>query len=207
MISMRTMIPVSILSLLHLHYNTTLSTVIISPFTDPRTLCPYCDSPLPASPTSLLTRLLTATANKSSHDPRPTNPLGRKAPFTVFIAVCQRHRFESEILPEAEQKGWPKEIKWTELRERVTKMRKRLKALIDDIEEEPQSDEDTNEKQDVDSLFGDEEEFNGTNRGDRGSRSSCVFWREVMAEVKKKGSRAVAGVRGQFASFEKTQPG
>ena len=190
-------------------YNAVVCTVMISPFTDPRTLCPYCDSPLPASPTSLLTRLLTATAKKSSHDPRPTNPLGRKAPFAVFIAVCQRHRFESEILPEAEQKGWPKEIEWAELGERVGKMRKRLKALIDDTGENLQDDDGYDEKHEEDCLFTDGEENFGSriNERERGSRSKCVFWREVMAEVKKKGSRAVAGVRGQFASFEKTQPG
>jgi hypothetical protein len=180
---------------------------MISPSTDPRTLCPYCDSPLPPSPTSLLTRLLAATAKKSSKDPRPTNPLGRKAPFTVFIAVCQRHRFESEILPEAEQKGWPKEIEWTELGERVSRMKSRLKALIDDAGEPLPDGDDDNE--DEDGLFTDEEERIGREmkKRERGSRSNCVFWKEVMAEVKKKGSRAVAGVRGQFASFEKTQPG
>ena len=40
-----------------------------------------------------------------------------------------------------------------------------------------------------------------------GPRSKCVFWRDVVSEVKQKGSRAVAGVRGQFSNFEKTQPG
>ena len=181
---------------------------MISPSTDPRTLCPYCDSPLPNSPTSLLTRLLVTTATKSSPDPRLTNPLGRKAPFTVFIAVCQRHRFESEILPEAEHKGWPKEIEWTKLGERVGKLRGKLKALVDDVGGDSQGCGD-NEGQDEDSLFTDDE---GRSHGDfarreSSPRSSCVFWREVMAEVKMKGSRAVAGVRGQFASFEKTQPG
>jgi len=169
---------------------------MISPSTDPRTLCPYCDSRLPAYPTSLLIRLLTATAKKSSRDPRPTNPLGRKAPFAVFIAVCQRHRFESEILPEAEKKGWPKEVEWKELGERVRKMRRKLKALINDLGDD-------------DGLFTDEEDrsHKKLKKKESGSRSSCVFWKEVQAEVKKKGSRAVTGVKGQFASFEKTQPG
>jgi len=38
-------------------------------------------------------------------------------------------------------------------------------------------------------------------------KARSIFWTEVMDEVKKKGSRAVVGVRGQFANFEKTQPG
>jgi hypothetical protein len=156
----------------------------------------------------VLTRLLAATAKKSSPDPRLTNPLGRKAPFTVFIAVCQRHRFESEILPEAEHKGWPKEIEWTKLEERVGRLKGRLKVLIDDVGDDFQGCGD-NEGHDEDSLFTDDEGPNNRDlaKGERSPRSSCVFWREVMAEVKKKGARAVAGVRGQFASFEKTQPG
>ena len=39
------------------------------------------------------------------------------------------------------------------------------------------------------------------------ARGKCVFWEEMMCEVEKTGSRAVTGVKGQFASFEKTQPG
>lgn len=38
-------------------------------------------------------------------------------------------------------------------------------------------------------------------------KSQCVFWREIMKEVKAKGSKAVSGIQNQFASFEKTQPG
>lgn len=162
-----------------------LFSVTISPSTDPRTLCPYCDSPLPSSPTPLLNRLLASTFEKSYRQARPANPLGRKAPFAVFIAVCQRHRFESQILPEAELKGWPKSIDWAELGKRVERMKRTLHALIIDSQ--------------VDEDYGVILEDT--------PRMKCVFWKEVMGEVKQKGARAVAGVRGQFASFEKTQPG
>ncbi|KAK0491856.1 restriction of telomere capping protein 4, partial [Armillaria luteobubalina] len=37
--------------------------------------------------------------------------------------------------------------------------------------------------------------------------SRSIFWTEIMEEVKAKGSRAIAGVKNQFATFEKTQPG
>ena len=107
--------------------------------------------------------------------------------------MCQRHRFESETLPEAERKGWPKVIEWTALGERVQKMKKELQALIDDPGDEIES--------------GDECKVEDDGDGEQGPRSKCVFWKEVIKEVKKKGSRAVAGVRGQFANFEKTQPG
>lgn len=162
----------------------------MSSTTDPKTLCPFCDSPLPSSPTPLLTKLLAETAKKSTRDPRPANPLGRRAPLAIFINVCQRHRFESQILPEAEQKGWPKRIDWAGLGGRVEKMKRALQALIDDPGES------------LDDENGEDAMTTST-----GPRSKCVFWEEVMMDIKKKGSRAAAGVRGQFTSFEKTQPG
>src|ERR1700722_24085 len=165
---------------------------MISPSTDPKTLCPYCDARLPSSPTPTFTSLLSnAIKHKSSYlDPRPTNPLGRRAPLTVFISVCQRHRFESEILPVAEEKGWPKSIEWGEMRGRVERMKEALHALIHDASSSR-------------SANGPDEDGNGS----LGPRSRSVFWREVIKEVEKKGSRVVAGVQGQFANFEKTQPG
>lgn len=163
--------------------------VCMSPTTDPRSLCPYCDAPLPPSPTPLLKQLLNSTALKSTPQPRPGNRMGRKAPFTVFITVCQRHRFETQILPEAEAKGWPKSIEWTKLEGRVSAMKDILKELIEDPAVELDAD-------DPDDIF-----------GDSSPKTKCIFWKEVIKEVKQKGSRAVAGVRGQFANFEKTQPG
>ncbi|KAG6866036.1 hypothetical protein C0993_007678 [Termitomyces sp. T159_Od127] len=99
---------------------------------DPKTLCPYCDTPLPSEPTSQLKRLLDTAAKKSRPEPRPGNRLGRTAPFTVYLAVCQRHRFESQMLPEAERKGWPKAINWSKLGKRVRKMKGALRAIIED---------------------------------------------------------------------------
>ena len=43
--------------------------------------------------------------------------------------------------------------------------------------------------------------------GDEEARSRSVFWRSVEEDVRKSGSRAVAGVKGQFESFDKVQPG
>ena len=59
---------------------------------------------------------------------------------------------------------------------------------------------------DVDEAI-DEVELFRDNSDETGSKARSIFWTEVMDEVKKKGSRAVVGVRGQFANFEKTQPG
>ena len=76
--------------------------------------------------------MLEAMIKKSSRDPRPANPLGRKAPFATFIDLCHRHQFESEILPEAERKGWPKAIDWDGLSARIEQMQSELQKLIDD---------------------------------------------------------------------------
>lgn len=103
----------------------------------------------------------------------------------MFITVCQRHRFENEILPEAEKRKWPKSIEWGEVRGRVEHMKSFLLALIRD-------------------RYDDEEEGKGIKKS---PRSMSIFWQELIREVENKGTRAVAGVQGQFASFEKTQPG
>ena len=179
--------------------------VSISPDTDPRTLCPFCDTPLPFSPSPRLINILAATRKKSIRDPRPSNPLGLKAPLAIFIIVCQRHKFESQVLPEAERKGWPKTIQWQELGARVEHMKDELLALIEDPGGKREIDDGVNEDIDeVERLFRDD----GDDRpGGRSSTARSIFWTEVMDEVKKKGSRAVVGVRGQFANFEKAQPG
>lgn len=179
--------------------------VTISPDTDPHTLCPYCDTLLPSSPSPILINILAATRKKSTRDPRPSNPLGLKAPLAIFIVACQRHKFESQILPEAERKGWPKTIQWTKLGARVEGMKDDLQALIEDPGGENR-DVDLDEGIDeVERLFRNDSHGDGTRQ--KGPKARSIFWAEVMDEVKKKGSRAVVGVRGQFANFEKTQPG
>lgn len=134
-------------------------------------------------------------------DPRPSNPLGLKAPLVTFITVCQRHRFESEILPEAEAKGWPKDIKWKEVSGRVIKMEKALRALIEDRGDEASESEAERDAWEV--VY----KKDRGNRNKNGPKARCIFWTEFLNEVKLKGLRAISGVRGQFENFEKTQPG
>ncbi|KAF8208626.1 RTC4-like domain-containing protein [Mycena galopus ATCC 62051] len=150
----------------------------ISPDTDPTTLCPYCDRPLPPTPTPTLQRLLDVTFLNSYSDVRPANPLGRKASIMAFATLCQRHQFESETLPMAAENGWPLSIDWDALGDRVCGMKINLEDIIADAE-----------------------------RSDRGPRMQCIFWRELLEELKSSGSRRVSGVSGQFATFNKTQPG
>ena len=163
--------------------------VFLDPSVDPSTLCPYCDEPLPSEPTPHLTALLEATRKKSYLDARPSNPLGRKAPLATFIPLCQRHRFESVELPEARRKLWPTTIRFELVRERVEKMKDRLEAIIQDVD-----------------IIGDGDSDEGEEK-EKGPRKKSIFWQDIKRQVKKKGSRAVVGVNGQFASFEKTQPG
>lgn len=85
-------------------------------------------------------------------------------------------------------KGWPQIIDFKKVPKRVERMKRALEAIIADAdncsEDEDSSDIDSN-----------------------GPRIRSIFWRDVKKEIKKQGSRTVTGVKGQFASFEKTQPG
>ena len=82
-------------------------------------------------------------------------------------------------------------------------MKDELRGLIEDPGGE-HGDADVDEDIDeVENLFRNDND--GT--GQKGPKARSIFWTEVMDEVKKKGSRAVVGVQGQFANFEKTQPG
>jgi hypothetical protein len=95
-------------------------------------------------------------------------------------------------LPEAQKKKWPLVIEFEKVRGRVEKMKESLEAIIMD--------------EDASGWENDSDEDEGEEKV-KGPRGKSVFWREIVKEVKKKGSRTVVGVNGQFASFEKTQPG
>ncbi|KAG2144598.1 RTC4-like domain-containing protein [Suillus clintonianus] len=155
---------------------------------DPSTVCPYCDEPLPRNPTPQLKNLLAIAKRKSYADPRPRNSRGLKAPLGIYISACQRHHFEMHSLPEAMEKGWPQSIDFKKVPKRVEGMKSALEVII------------TN----ADSLSDNEDSVENNARG---SRARSDFWEEIKKQIKKQGSRAVTGVKGQFASFEKTQPG
>jgi hypothetical protein len=189
--------------------------VFLDPSIDPKTLCPYCDTLLPPSPTPLLLKLLATAKLSSTPDARPTNPLGRKASMTVYVGVCQRHRFESVWLPKARQKGWKEVIDWEDTRRRVEDMKDGLKAILEDEGAGDEGDEDdamTSESRsdgEDDEMQIEKERVKAArdrNFG-KGPRTRCVFWDEIMKAVKSRGVRGVVGVRGQYDSFEKTQPG
>ncbi|TDL13431.1 hypothetical protein BD410DRAFT_689038, partial [Rickenella mellea] len=107
------------------------------PTVDPRTLCPYCDQPLPEHPTEILQQLLHTVLEISRKDPRKTNPLGLKADVKQFVAVCQRHRFETKYLTMAKAAGWPTEIDFEALPTRISAMRESLQKIVDGVEPSP----------------------------------------------------------------------
>ena len=182
--------------------------MFINPETDPSTLCPWCDEPLPTRPSPYLLRLMAAAKTRSASDARPTNPLGLYAAPAVFVNVCQRHRFESVQVPLAKRRGWPTRIDWKGLGGRVCAMRGALEAIVEDVDEaflpgrERNEEEDGQKDEDEDKDAVDDVELLETR-----PRLGSAFWKEVVKGVKKKGSRQAAGVRGQMTSFSKTQPG
>lgn len=171
------------------------ASVFLTPAAAPDTLCPFCDSKLPSSPTPLLQRLIADLVRNSTPDKRPTNPLGRKAPMNTYLSMCQRHDFERKLLPQAEKKGWPKEIEWSKIEGRIRKMEQELRELIDDGDS---------------SLHVEVTNANIEDKGiysASGPRARCIFWRELMQEVKAKGASKATAVGNQFATFDKSQPG
>ena len=166
--------------------------VFLNPAIDPKTLCPWCDEPLPSDPTAHLRALIAAAKRISHRDDRITNPLGLHAPLTASISVCQRHRFERNWVPRARKRGWPTTIDWDALSGRIVRLRNHLQAIVDDVDEE----------------FAPEVSGVGAGAGGSGRpRKENKFWEEVVKNVKQQGSRWTTGVRGQFQHFNKTQPG
>ncbi|KAJ7609673.1 hypothetical protein B0H17DRAFT_1153704 [Mycena rosella] len=84
---------------------------------DPKMLCPYCDTLLPAKPTPILKELLDRTYLQFCSSPHPSNRLGRKAPLAIFGVVCQCQVFESDVLPQVKEQGWPTQINWVTLKD------------------------------------------------------------------------------------------
>lgn len=71
-------------------------------------LCPFCDQPLPISPSQKLLTMQKRLESLSTLDPLPDNPLHRRCQggFTTYIDFCALHNFEAEELPNATSNGW-----------------------------------------------------------------------------------------------------
>ncbi|KZT33098.1 hypothetical protein SISSUDRAFT_1037280 [Sistotremastrum suecicum HHB10207 ss-3] len=96
---------------------------------DLRPLCPFCDEILPETPSQELRALIETVS--STADPRPGNRNGRKAPLMTYISICQRHRWESKDLPMAVARGWPQEIDFATLPDRVASFSDEISAIME----------------------------------------------------------------------------
>ncbi|KAJ7708383.1 RTC4-like domain-containing protein, partial [Mycena rosella] len=172
-----------------------------TPPPDPKTLCPYCDTPLPAKPTHILKKLLDRTYFQSCSNPRPGNRLGRKAPSAIFGVVCQRHIFESNVLPQAKERGWPTQINWATLKDRVLHMERELAKILADPGDPVVYRGDGKEDNDAKEQQGSKPE-----RSD-GPRMRCLFWDDLVKRVKTQGSKGLRNITSQYYNFHKMQPG
>jgi hypothetical protein len=180
-----------------LSFSKYVSSVFINRDVDPSTLCPWCDQPLPPVPSPYLQRLMAAARSRSSKDTRLSNPQGLYAPATVFVNVCYRHEFERHHLPFAQRKGWPIEIEWDRLTERIVDVKLHLQDIIDDVDENYEH-EDTEQHGDIE-----DDDFYLPFRPRKGS----LFWIQVIRRAKKRGATGVSGIRAQMSNFSKLQPG
>ncbi|KPV74499.1 uncharacterized protein RHOBADRAFT_54311 [Rhodotorula graminis WP1] len=102
---------------------------------DSSTLCPFCDTPLPDSPSPQLLATRAALL-RHPHDRRPTLrnkdavrfPEGEHVVRTA--AFCKMHVDERTIVPEGRARGYPTSIKWDELPRRIDR---ELGAHLSDV--------------------------------------------------------------------------
>jgi hypothetical protein len=96
----------------------------------------------------------------------------------VFAAVCERHQFETEMLPKAVENGWPISINWDVLKDRVLGMRSDLEDIIADTGSVI--------------VYNDEghrnSELQHNEQSNTGPRMHCIFWKELLEQLKSGGS-------------------
>ncbi|KAK7055478.1 hypothetical protein R3P38DRAFT_3253535 [Favolaschia claudopus] len=102
------------------------------PLPKPETICPYCDLPLPRSPSAKLQLMLNTALQKSTADPRPDNSLGRIALTAVKAPICAQHRLERDLIPKAQYNGWKEVIDFEDVERRIESMASFLQTLVDD---------------------------------------------------------------------------
>jgi hypothetical protein len=137
---------------------------------DPSKLCPFCDELLPEQPSDKLKMLLRAASNRAVNRARPANKLGLKAPLQVYIGVCERHRFEAKLLPQAAKAGWPTTIDFNAIPMRLMDRQDLFEGILKDP-------------------------------------TTSSFFCESLEHVQAVGLRVAESAMGQYATFERSQPG
>jgi hypothetical protein len=94
--------------------------------------CEFCDERLDFEPSPTLRDMRTALQERSQPDPMPGHPNHRKVKsFTVTIEYCQRHRVEAKVFPTAHRQGWPFDIDFSRLYDRVLLLHPHIEILLE----------------------------------------------------------------------------
>jgi len=99
---------------------------------DPTTLCPFCDDPLPANPSTKLRSQLAYFRETCESEQRWGNSMGLTAPINVFVGFCALHTAETKVIPQGLRYGWPQEIDFKSVATRVRRLESKLRAVIED---------------------------------------------------------------------------
>ena len=96
-------------------------------------LCPFCDESWPENPTAKLIALTAKAFKHTFPSPRTTNPNGRSSSsFLYFIQVCNQHRNETTTIPQGLCRGWPREIDFEALPNRICIFKSQLAMIMKD---------------------------------------------------------------------------
>ncbi|GJE86645.1 hypothetical protein PsYK624_027260 [Phanerochaete sordida] len=80
--------------------------------------CLFCDKMVTSTPSPYLQQLLADLVS----DPNP--------PSMAQFLYCQRHELETSLAPEAQAKGWPLDIDFSQLRHRTLRSQAHLKSIL-----------------------------------------------------------------------------
>lgn len=86
---------------------------------DPSRLCPFCDEEWPEFPSEDLLALRKTVEKVATKQPRFGNAAGLKAPMQNYVDLCQLHRSETQYIPEGIRNGWPQQIDWQKIPDRL----------------------------------------------------------------------------------------
>ena len=100
--------------------------------------------------------------------------------------------------------GWPRDIDWECMIERVFAIRPELQRLVDDVDEEWQPAYDENAEAVVHKLQCLQEDPEALAAR---PRKENILWKSVTNDIIRYGSLYMSGLTGQFRALEKKLPG
>ncbi|KAH6871950.1 hypothetical protein BKA70DRAFT_1353538 [Coprinopsis sp. MPI-PUGE-AT-0042] len=99
-------------------------------------LCPFCDGPLPESPTPKCQQMLAELKAMSTANPLPGYPDHRTGlRHDIYADFCARHRCEVTEVPVAAAAGWPTSIDFHLLGEHVRTLQPTISDILEDVSE------------------------------------------------------------------------